>query len=81
MRLNEAAKAKLREYDVPQAEWARANWMPDGKWYGDACGCPDDRCKDGFHHYPNDDCGCLQALLDRYARDPGSFAEGARRRP
>jgi hypothetical protein len=79
MRLNEQAKEVLRGYGIPQAEWARANYMPDGKWNGDACGCPDDRCKDGYHHYPADECECLQTLVDLYLKDPTYFAEGAKR--
>jgi hypothetical protein len=36
-------------------------------WGGDVCGCPDDRCANGFHHSGVDDCGCLPVLLDQYA--------------
>ena len=39
--LNANAKAALRDAGVTQAEWARANFMRDGKWCGDICGCPD----------------------------------------
>jgi len=66
MRLNDAAKAALRDAGVSQAAWARANYMPDGRWSGDACGCPDDRCKDGYHHFPGEECGCLRTLLADY---------------
>ncbi len=38
---------------------------PDGKWQGDRCGCPDDRCI-GYHHFNEDDCGCLEPCLDMY---------------
>ncbi|MEX3741119.1 hypothetical protein [Mycolicibacterium porcinum] len=35
-------------------------------WYGDRCGCPDDRCGGGYHHDGGDDeCRCLPALLDQ----------------
>lgn len=64
--LNETAKAMLREAGVSQAEWARTH-STDGKWHGDACGCPDDRCI-GHHHERPDDCGCLPALLAEHAR-------------
>lgn len=60
--LNATAKDVLRWHGVSQAEWARRNYMSDGKWIGDACGCPDDRCI-GYHHSGPDDCGCLEALL------------------
>ncbi len=36
---------------------------PDGLWYGDSCGCTDDRCI-GYHHYDQHDCGCLPVLID-----------------
>jgi hypothetical protein len=61
MKLNEYAKAGLRGAGVPQAEWARRHFT-DGRWHGDACGCPDDRCI-GYHHDGDGDCGCLPALL------------------
>lgn len=46
----------------------------DGRWGGDACGCPDDRCI-GYHHDETDDCGCLPALLDEWIRDQRAAAE------
>jgi hypothetical protein len=63
-KLNDAAKAALRDAGISQAAWIRANGYADGTWGGDSCGCPDDRCKDGFHHFPDDECGCLRTLLD-----------------
>jgi len=43
-------------------------------WSGDECGCPDDRCANGFHHMGADDCGCLPAMLgDWLAGDPYRF--------
>jgi hypothetical protein len=73
--LNATAKATLREAGFTQAEWIRIHGY-EGKWTGDICGCPDNRCANGFHHYGEDDCGCLPVLLDRAvmwreaARDP-----------
>ena len=66
-RLNETAKAMLRDAGVSQAAWARANGPADGSWGGDACGCPDDRCA-GSHHGEDEDCGCLPVLLDQYLK-------------
>jgi hypothetical protein len=64
--LNAAAKAALRNANISQAAWARSCGFSDGHWYGDACGCPDDRCA-GYHHDSyDDDCGCLAVLLDDY---------------
>ncbi len=70
--LNATAKATLRDAGISQSEWARRNWMADGKWSGDICGCPDSgRCANGYHHDGPDDCGCLPALLaDLLAGDP-----------
>lgn len=46
--------------------YARAQYMTSAaNWCGDSCGCPDDRCI-GFHHYDENDCGCLPTLLDQY---------------
>ena len=59
--LNEFARETLREFGVTVAEWRRRNGMGN-KWFGDECGCRDDRCI-GFHHFGPDDCGCLVALL------------------
>jgi hypothetical protein len=50
---------------VTIAGYVRWNF-PDGAWAGDSCGCSDDRCRDGYHHEPNEDCGCLDALLNQY---------------
>lgn len=71
--LNKDARTVLREAGVSPAAWARANYMADGTWSGDACGCPDQRCKDGFHHFPGQECGCLRTLLDSYVSGEGRF--------
>jgi hypothetical protein len=47
------------------AGYIRWNGYSDGKWGGDRCGCPDDRCI-GFHHDDENDCGCLEVLLGEY---------------
>lgn len=66
--LNEAARLELRDAGISQAEWARRSGYADGKWGGDKCGCPDDRCI-GHHHDAQDDCGCLRALLTDALRE------------
>lgn len=67
--LNAAAKAALRDAGVSQAAWARHHFYA-GRWLGDACGCPDDRCI-GYHHDGPDDCGCLPALLEQMLAERG----------
>ena len=69
MKLNEHAKFVLHRADVSQAAWARAHWA-DGRWHGDACGCPDDRCA-GYHHGEAEECGCLPVLLADYLKGGG----------
>lgn len=77
--LNASAKSALRDAGVSQAGWARANRSSGGRWHGDACGCPDGRCI-GFHHYGEEECGCLLTLLQMYlAGDGGMFAVTRRR--
>lgn len=61
-RLTPGARSEIQWSGIGVAEYIRA-WCPDGQWTGDACGCPDDRCRDGFHHERHEDCGCLAALL------------------
>lgn len=62
MKLTTEARDALRAAGVSQAAWARHHGYADGRWFGDACGCPDDRCI-GYHHDAQDECGCLPALL------------------
>lgn len=63
--LNAAAKAAIREAGFTLAEFAKMCGYQDGKWHGDACGCTDTgRCMNGFHHFPDDECGCLRTMLD-----------------
>jgi hypothetical protein len=40
---------------------------PPDHWHGDACGCTDDRCI-GFHHDPDEPCGCLPVLLADFVK-------------
>lgn len=65
MRLNATAKAAIRGAGFTLAEWSRMHGGSGGTWTGDQCGCPDDRCANGFHHMGTDDCGCLPTLLDQ----------------
>lgn len=68
--LDHNARQELKWSDITQAEYRRHHFGPDAqRWYGDTCGCPDDRCKDGYHHEPDEDCGCLAVTLDAYARE------------
>ena len=61
-RLSPLARSELSDRGASIAAYVRY-WFPDGEWRGDRCGCPDDRCRDGYHHEVTEDCGCLDALL------------------
>ena len=63
--LDPAARTALRDCGISVAAWARAQGFTDGRWHGDACGCPDDRCA-GYHHDDDADCGCFAVLLEQY---------------
>lgn len=60
-RLNAAAREQLKWAGVSVENWSRLH-MADRRWFGDACGCPDDRCI-GYHHDNQNDCQCLTVLL------------------
>jgi hypothetical protein len=70
-RLSKQARSTIKASGITIAAYTR-HWFADGKWYGDRCGCPDDRCI-GFHHADEGDCGCLPVTLDeaRAADVPG----------
>lgn len=59
-RLTHAAKETLRGSGIAPAAWLRAH--P----HCDRCGCSDDRCMDGFHHDPDEECGCLPVRIGDY---------------
>lgn len=65
MKLDQFARAELRRAGISPRKWAQINFGTD-TWHGDACGCSDDRCI-GYHHEPDNDCGCLGALLTAWA--------------
>lgn len=69
--LTKQARETIKESGLTIAGYKRWNGYESG-WGGDRCGCPDDRCI-GFHHFTEDDCGCLPVLLDQYAE---SLARG-----
>lgn len=68
-RLTPMARSEIQWSGVTVADYIR-RWNPDGQWGGDRCGCPDDRCRDGYHHDPHEDCGCLAALLREIVSGP-----------
>lgn len=59
--LNQAAREELDAAGITPSAWARAHFT-DGRWHGDACGCPDDRCT-GHHHNHGELCRCLTAMI------------------
>lgn len=64
--LTKQARETIKESGLTIAGYKRWNGYESG-WGGDVCGCPDDRCANGFHHDGVDDCGCLPVLLAQYA--------------
>lgn len=64
-RLSRAALHELRLYGLTRAQYAQHFW-DDGRWHGDTCGCPDDRCV-GYHHDADEECGCLPVLAEDVA--------------
>ena len=64
--LNTAARDELGAAGISQSAWTRAHFA-DGRWRGDACGCPDDRCI-GRHHDADEPCGCLAVLIQGLGR-------------
>jgi hypothetical protein len=66
--LSAEARQTLKWHGITPKQWAKIQGQPDGQWYGDACGCNDDRCI-GYHHGELDACGCLPALLEWHFRE------------
>ncbi|WNM72259.1 hypothetical protein SEA_GUSANITA_39 [Arthrobacter phage Gusanita] len=73
-RLGAPARALLRDHGISAAQWTKIQFGGD-EWFGDACGCNDDRCI-GYHHDEQDECGCLPALLTNYYRDQAAIRDG-----
>lgn len=73
-RLGAPARALLRDQGISVAGWTRIHFGGD-EWFGDACGCNDDRCI-GYHHDEHDECGCLPALLSNYYQDQAAIRDG-----
>lgn len=61
--LTPAAREQIRAGGVSVAAYVRHYSDGTGRWYGDACGCVDDRCI-GYHHDEADECGCVPAWVD-----------------
>jgi hypothetical protein len=61
-RLTPEAKQTIHAAGLSIVDYVRSQF-PDGEWHGDLCGCSDDRCMDGYHHDPEDECGCLPVIL------------------
>lgn len=70
MRLTALALDELNFRGLTGAAWSRIYNGTAEEWYGDDCGCFDDRCI-GFHHDNESDCGCLRVLLESVTYPPG----------
>lgn len=73
-RLGAPARALLRDHRISPAEWTRIQFG-GAEWFGDTCGCNDNRCI-GYHHDASDACGCLPALLSNYYQDQAAIRDG-----
>lgn len=66
--LGRYARRVIGERGVTVADYLTHVYGPNhnGEWHGDRCGCPDDRCGDGYHHaLGEENCRCLPAVLDQ----------------
>lgn len=61
--MSQAARTQIKGSGLTIRAYLR-EWQGDdiSRWYGDICGCRDDRCI-GYHHEEHDECGCLPALI------------------
>lgn len=66
--LGREARQTLKNAGITAKQWAIWNGQPDGKWYGDRCGCIDDRCI-GYHHDENEECSCMDSVLYWYWKE------------
>lgn len=68
--LTPAAKEQIRDAGLTVAAYVRAQrWRDDG-WWGDSCGCPDDRCR-GYHHDDHEECRCLLEVIEHVLTEQG----------
>lgn len=61
--INKQALAEIRWAGLTRAAYVGFS-SDDGIWYGDRCGCFDDRCI-GHHHNDGERCHCLQPCIDQ----------------
>lgn len=64
MKLDPEARETIRAAGLSIPAYIRRHF-PDGRWQGDICGCPDDRCV-GHHHDASDPCGCIAVLVAEF---------------
>lgn len=76
IRLTRDARSILRNAGISEKRYSQFHFRTD-TWRGDACGCIDDRCRDGYHHERWEECGCLATLVDQYVewRDAVHYQE------
>lgn len=73
-RLGAPALELLRDHGISASRWTKIQFGGD-EWFGDSCGCNDDRCR-GYHHDEDDECRCLPALLTNYYQDQAAIRDG-----
>ena len=66
--ISNKALREIRWAGLTRAQYVAFGSDDGGVWYGDRCGCFDDRCI-GYHHGDTEPCHCLQVCIDQVLED------------
>ena len=75
--LTAEAIAVLAKAGLTGQDWAWSMYMPEGKWAGDECGCPDERCR-GYHHDADEPCDCLPGAIEAHLTERAEEKKGGK---
>ncbi|WGD37584.1 hypothetical protein [Lysinibacter sp. HNR] len=67
MNLSLAAQAELANHGLTPKDWAKIHGH-GSQWFGDVCGCPDNRCS-GYHHEDWEKCLCITSLIQEHRKN------------
>ncbi len=70
--LTRAARETIKNSGLTITEYVLEN-SGSSTWYGDTCGCSDDRCI-GYHHDENEECGCLPVCIEETKKQQSRHA-------